>query len=342
MNELPCIKNLSAEELRRDFESRNEPGFRADQVLQWLYPRHAASFDAMTNLSKPLRAMLAQTYCVDAVEAAQEQVSEQDQTAKLLLRLADGNRIETVWIPAADRRTACLSTQVGCKIGCAFCASGARGFTRNLTQGEILDQMVALLRGGRDVTHVVFMGIGEPFDNFEAVVAAIRILNSPKAFNIGARRITVSTAGIPEKILEFGQLDWQVELAVSLHAPDDELRTRLVPLNRKHPIGKVLDACRRYVQETNRQITFEYVLLDGVNDSDMHARRLGEMLRGMLAKVNLISFNAHAGSDLRPSRRLRAFQSSLETAQIPVTVRQSRGLDILAACGQLRHAHAEG
>jgi len=331
------IKDLSGDELREAVEEFGMPAYRAGQVYHWLYAGAVGSFDDMSDLPADLRASLGERYAVDTLEKVRERLSG-DGTLKYLLKLADGNTIETVLIPVAGRKTVCLSSQVGCRFGCPFCASGMGGFTRNLGQGELLDQVVAVKREGIAVTHIVFMGIGEPLDNLENVIRAVTVLNDPKGFGIGARRITISTCGLVDGIGRLLKSGVRAELSVSLHAPVDELRDRLVPVNRRYPVKKLLGACRKYYAVTKRVVTFEYALLDGINDSPALARKLASLLDGFDCKVNLIKVGEVPIEGFRPSRREAAhrFRSILRENGVKVTLRRQRGADIEAACGQLR------
>jgi 23S rRNA (adenine2503-C2)-methyltransferase len=329
--------------LERHFESLGEKPFRARQVLQWMHQHGAADFDAMTSLSKDLRARLKEVATIAAPEVASDQLAA-DGTRKWLLRLADGNCIETVFIPETDRGTLCVSSQVGCTLNCSFCATGHQGFNRNLTVGEIIGQLFvayrALVRDGappRPISNVVFMGMGEPLLNFDAVIAAISLMRDDLAYGISWRRITLSTAGLVPMIDKLRATS-PVSLAVSLHATNDKLRDELVPLNKKYPIAELLDACRRYVADEPRwRVTFEYVMLDGVNDSPAEARALVRLLEGVPAKVNLIPFNPFPTTQYQrsPRERIDAFRDVLMAAGLMTITRKTRGDDIDAACGQL-------
>ena len=324
------------------FAARGERPFRASQLMKWIYGQGVTDFDAMTNLSKALRAGLTETASIDLPEIAADTLSD-DGSRKWLFRLADGNCIETVYIPEADRGTLCVSSQVGCMLNCSFCSTASQGFNRNLTTGEIIAQVLMASRllgqyadGERLVSNVVMMGMGEPLLNYENVVRAMRIMLDDFGFGLSKRRITLSTAGVIPAIRQLGE-DCDVSLAVSLHAPDDALRNELVPLNRKYPIRELLDSCRDYVGEGRRRVTFEYVMLAGVNDSDRHARELVKCLQGVPAKVNLIPFNPYPATRYRRSAQARidAFFAILNRAGIVTITRRTRGDDIDAACGQL-------
>lgn len=324
------------------FGALGERPFRAAQVLQWIHQRGVTDFAAMTDLNKPLRVRLAGSCVVRAPEPVSEQASA-DGTRKWLLRLDDGNAVETVFIPEPDRATLCISSQVGCSLNCSFCSTARQGFNRNLTTAEIVGQVWAAqhrlerLDPPRTITNVVLMGMGEPLLNFSNVVPALRLLVEDLAYGLSKRRVTLSTAGVVPMIDALREV-CDVSLAVSLHAPDDALREELVPLNRKYPIAELLDACRRYVAgRAHRRVTFGYVMLEGVNDSEAHARRLARLLRDVPAKVNLIPFNPFPDAAYRRSaaRSIDAFRSVLLAAGLITVTRTTRGGDIDAACGQL-------
>jgi 23S rRNA (adenine2503-C2)-methyltransferase len=343
----PTLRSLSLEELQAVCGDLGEPTYRAKQLFQWLHRRQAEAWEAMTDLPKGLRERMACAYRLQATEPVLEQRSA-DGTRKVLLRLADGQTVETVGIPAVEpdgerRFTVCVSTQVGCALACAFCATGTMGLLRNLDAGEIVEQVYRFVRragdeSGRGVTHVVFMGMGEPLHNYEATVRAIRLLNHPLGLRLGVRRITVSTSGLVPEMERLLQEGLDVNLAVSLHAPDDTLRSTLVPLNRRYPIAEVLRAAERYAATTGRRVSFEYIMIDGVNDSLRHARALVSVLPKHRAHVNLIPMNPTHAADFRPSRpeRVLAFQREVIRGGVPCTIRAPRGRDIAAACGQLR------
>ncbi len=336
------LLDLSPEELQGYFASRGEPRYRARQVFEWAWKHLVWDFSRMTNLPVSLREQLARQFTIGAATSGATVVDAEEGTEKVLLLLADGEAIETVLMREADRRTVCVSTQVGCPIGCAFCATGRMGFRRDLTAGEIALQVLYFARKlkpeGERVTHVVIMGMGEPLLNYEATLKAIRNLNHPWGLNLGARRFTVSTVGIVPGILRLAREGLQLNLAISLHAPWDDLRAELVPVARKYPIREILAAAAEYVRATKRRITYEYVLIAGVNDSPAAARALARLLRGKLAHVNLIPFNpAPELSFKRPSPvTVEAFKRELLARGIDVTVRHSRGVRIQAGCGQLR------
>ena len=324
------------------FTARGEKAFRATQLMKWIYGMGVTDFDAMTNISKALRASLAGEAVIGLPEIVADNDSG-DGSRKWLFRLADGNCIETVYIPEAERGTLCVSSQVGCMLNCSFCSTASQGFNRNLSTGEIIAQVwmaVHLLGqrpdGPRLVSNIVMMGMGEPLLNYDNVVRAMRIMLDDFGYGLSKRRVTLSTAGVVPAIRQLRE-DCDVSLAVSLHAPDDALRNELVPLNRKYPINELLDSCREYVGEGRRRVTFEYVMLAGINDTDRHARALVNCLQGVPAKVNLIPFNPFPETRYRRSAqsRIDRFFAILNRAGIVTITRRTRGDDIDAACGQL-------
>lgn len=329
--------------LRRFFEDLGERPYRADQALQWIHQHGMTEFDSMTNLSKALRAKLKETTCLEAPSVVSEQVSD-DGTRKWLLQLEDGNSIEMVFIPEDDRGTLCISSQVGCALNCTFCSTARHGYNRNLTSAEMIGQIWRAHRllessdkSDRVITNVVFMGMGEPLLNFDNVVSTLSVLLDDFGYGLSRRRVTLSTAGVVPKIDELRRI-CPVSLAISLHAPSDGLRDKLVPLNRKYPVAALIDACRRYVADESRsRITFEYVMIAGLNDSQSNARELIRVLRGVPAKVNLIPFNPVPGVDFRRSDpvAIDRFRDQLLAAGIMTITRKTRGDDIDAACGQL-------
>jgi 23S rRNA (adenine2503-C2)-methyltransferase len=325
------------------FAGLGEKPFRARQLLKWMHQRHAAGFEEMTDLSAKLRGQLDEIATIQLPHALSEQTSA-DGTVKWLFESGAGQAVETVFIPEPARGTLCVSSQVGCALDCAFCATGAQGFNRNLDCAEIIGQVSHANRflprrpnGGPAVTNVVFMGMGEPLANYRQLVAALDLLISDLAYGLSRRRVTVSTSGLVPQIDKLGD-DCNVSLAVSLHAPNDALRDRLVPINRIHPLGELLEACWRYAaKRANRFITFEYVMLRGVNDDLKYADELVALLRNRPAKINLIPFNPFAGNEFRRSRTvaIEQFQRRLRDRGIITTTRKTRGDDIDAACGQL-------
>lgn len=337
------LLGMSQRELETLFADLGEKPFRARQLLQWMYQRGVTDFDAMTDLSKALRERLAERATITLPRVDSEHRST-DGTVKWLFASGSGQRVEAVFIPEAGRGTLCISSQVGCALDCAFCATGAQGFNRNLTAAEIIGQVwhardVLPLRqnGEPAVTNVVFMGMGEPLANYRNVVPVLELLISDYAYGLSRRRVTVSTSGIVPHVEKLGD-DCNVSLAVSLHAPNDELRNRIVPINKLHPIQELLDSCWRYAaKRANRFITFEYVMLRGVNDSLQHADELADLLIDKPAKVNLIPFNPFPGTEFKRSGAgtIRYFQDRLRDRGIVATTRRTRGDDIDAACGQL-------
>jgi 23S rRNA (adenine2503-C2)-methyltransferase len=329
--------------LEQWFAESGEKPFRARQLLRWIYQRGVTNFADMTDLSKNLRDKLAATAVIRMPEEQLRQDSS-DGTVKWLFSSGSGQAVETVFIPEASRGTLCISSQVGCALDCAFCATGAQGFNRNLDAAEIVGQVLHAIHqlprrpnGEPAVSNIVFMGMGEPLANYRNVVPVLELLVSDYAFGLSRRRVTVSTSGIVSNIDKLAD-ECNVALAVSLHAPNDELRNRLVPINRMHPIAELLDSCWRYAaKHSNRFITFEYVMLRGVNDSIQHADELAALLKGKPAKVNLIPFNPFTGNEFSRSsaETIRQFQSRLRTHGLVVTTRRTRGGDIDAACGQL-------
>lgn len=333
-----ALQGLRPEELQSLCKEVGQPAFRAKQLWQWLQVQGATRWEEMVNLPKDLKERLAETHTPAPVDAVQMS-GITGGPIKWLSRLDDGDSIETVLIPARDWTTVCLSTQVGCKMGCAFCASGKCGFARNLSAGEIVAQfqLVAAALGKRP-DNVVYMGMGEPFDNYDEVLKSIRILNHPDGLNVGARRITISTCGVIPGIRRLTEEGLQVELSVSLHAPNSEMRRRLMPIENKYPLPELLAACVDYTTKTKRFVTFEYTLIRGVNDSADDAEELAGHLRPFSCRVNLIPLSPveeFAGE--APSRAsIEAFQRTLENRGVSVTLRESKGKGVDAACGQLR------
>jgi 23S rRNA (adenine2503-C2)-methyltransferase len=332
------ITGLTRDELKSAIRDLGLPGFRADQVWRWVQVQLAAEWSAMTNLGPALQAQLAGAFELSPTRL--EQTNEDASgTIKLLLELGDGEAIETVLIPSEERRTVCVSSQAGCRFSCAFCASGKGGFRRNLDAGEIVDQVRQAARYWKArVSNVVFMGIGEPFDNYDEVLKAIRILNDPDGLGIGARRLTISTAGLIPGIERLSEEGIQVELSVSLHSPDNDLRSRLMPVNRKYPLPDLIAACEAYTRKTKRIITFEYTVIRDVNDSRDQAYSLAHLLKPFPCRVNLIPLSPvpeypHTGP---LPETLDLFLETLNRQGINATCRFSRGKGVNAACGQLR------
>ena len=335
------IKSMTLEEIGDLLKGMGEPAFRGKQVFTWLH-RGAVSFAEMSNLSKSLREKLDGTCRITVPKIAMKQVSKLDGTVKYLWELGDGNCIETVLMRYHHGNTVCVSSQVGCRMGCAFCASTVGGKVRDLTPSEILDQVLfAQLDSGLPVSNIVLMGIGEPLDNLDAVLRFLELVNHPMGMNIGMRHISLSTCGLVPGIDRLGDLQLQLTLSVSLHAPDSETRSGIMPVNRAYDVEELFAACHRYFRKTGRRISFEYAMIDGVNDSDAQADLLAEKVRGMPAHINLIPLNNVQESKLKPSRRIAAFQKRLERHGLTVTVRRSLGGDIDASCGQLRRRAME-
>ncbi len=332
------IKSLTMSQLEEFLIGLGEPKFRAKQIFAWLY-KGACSFDEMSNLSKSTRQKLSERSYISVPEIEEKHVSQIDGTVKYLYRLRDGECIETVIMRYKHGTTACVSSQVGCRQGCAFCASTIGGLVRDLTAGEIADQIIFSEKDlGERIDNIVMMGIGEPLDNFENVVKFLKNINDKNGLNIGMRHISLSTCGIVPMIDKLAELDLQLTLSVSLHAPDAETRSKIMPVNKKYPLDTLIDACRRYFTKTGRRISFEYALISGVNDSKSEADKLGALLKGLGAHVNLIPVNpVKERSFEKPDKlRIEAFVKYLEQRGITATVRRKLGADIEAACGQLR------
>lgn len=335
------IKSMTQQELSQFLKELGEPAFRAKQVFTWLH-RGATSFDEMTNLSKSLREKLKGQCFITAPVVARKQESRLDGTIKYLWELSDGNCIETVLMQYHHGNTVCISSQVGCRMGCAFCASTIAGKVRDLRPSEMLDQvMFTQLDSGRTVSNIVLMGIGEPLDNMANVLRFLELVNHPDGMNIGMRHISLSTCGVVPGIDALAEQQLQLTLSVSLHAPDSETRSRIMPVNRAYDVELLFDACHRYFEKTGRRISFEYAMIDGVNDNDWQADLIAKKLRGMPGHVNLIPLNDVVESPYKPSRRVAAFQKRLESHGITATVRRSLGGDIDASCGQLRRKAME-
>ena len=336
------IKSMYFDELSDSLKSLDLPSFRAKQVWQWLHQKGVGSFDEMTNLSKQLRDTLSDKYVIKFCEVERKSVSALDGTVKYLFRLYDGQFIESVLMKYKYGYSLCVSTQVGCRMNCAFCATGVGGFIRNLSAAEILSQVHAV-QNDMDikVSHIVLMGMGEPMDNYDNVIRFLRLVNNDDGLNIGMRNISLSTCGIIPGIKKLQDENLQLTLSVSLHAPNDYVRSKLMPVNKKYPVDELLSACREYADETSRRISYEYAMFGGVNDSDECAVELAEKLKGTLAHINLIPANDVTESGLKSStpERIKRFSEILENAGRNVTVRRSLGGDIDASCGQLRSKH---
>ena len=336
------LYDLELPELRAKLVEFGQPAYRAKQVYDWSYSRLADGYDAMTNLPADLRATLGEALPLALLTPEREIATDNGDTIKTLYRTIDGQFVETVLMLYRDRATVCISCQVGCAVGCAFCATGIGGLTRNLTAGEMVMQAVAASRRarglGRPLTNLVMMGMGEPLQNYAPTMKMIRILHDPNGFNFGARRITVSTSGIVPRIIALADEPLQINLAVSLHAPNDELRGRLAPINKRWPVAELMAAVETYTQKTRRRVSFEYALMGGINDSDEIAGELGALLRRRLCHLNIIPYNPVDLLEFeRPSpERIARFAEIVGASGTPVTVRYSRGVEIAAACGQLR------
>ena len=335
------IKSMTISELQAAFDALGEPKFRAGQVYSWLH-RGARSFADMTNLSKALRQRLDELFFITVPEVVRKQTDPEDGTIKYLWRLMDGNCVETVLMRYHHGNTVCISSEVGCPMGCAFCASTIGGLVRRLSPAEMLDEVLfTQLDSGLEISNIVLMGIGEPLDNFDNVLRFLELVNSENGMNIGMRHISLSTCGVVPRIDELAEKGLQLTLSVSLHAPDDETRSRIMPVNRRWNVEELLDACRRYFARTGRRISFEYAMIRGVNDTPEAAALLLKRLRGMQAHVNLIPLNHVDESPLEPSTKetVAAFQQALERGGVTCTVRRTLGGNIDASCGQLRRRY---
>lgn len=339
--DLALIYDLDRDELMQALEELGEPKYRGRQVWEGLYQNLWPSPIEFTNIPKRLRATLADQFRFQSLEPEVIIDSKDGMTRKVLFKLQDGLQIETVLMQYESRRTLCISSQAGCALGCTFCATGQMGLKRNLSSGEILEQVLYFARElhgrGEKLSNIVLMGMGEPFHNYDACMKAIDQLNDKNGMNIGARRFTISTVGLIPGIRRFAAENRQINLAISLHAADDELRSSMLPINNKYPIGELIKACREYVQQSGRRITFEWALIDGVNDSTDQAQLLAGLLRGMQCHVNLIPLNPTMGYKGRRASRdqVQAFKRTLELKGIPCTIRVRRGIEIAAGCGQL-------
>ncbi len=338
------LKNLTLPELAETFKELHEPAFRAKQVYGWLH-KGARSYEEMTNLPKALREKLAESYPIQPPQVVRKQESQRDGTVKYLWQLSDGNCVETVLMRYHYGNTVCISTEVGCRMGCAFCASTLGGLVRRLEPFEMLDQVLfTQVDSGQPISHIVLMGIGEPLDNFENVMRFLELVNSPEGMNISMRHISLSTCGLVPKIDELAKKNLQLTLSVSLHAPNDEIRNTIMPVNKAYPSQELIDACRRYYAATSRRISFEYAMIGGVNDSKENAKELLRRMKGLPCHFNLIPLNHVEESPLKPSTKeaVAAFQKTLEDGGIPATVRRTLGGDIDASCGQLRRKYNKG
>ena len=338
------IKSLYLDELVSEMSRINQPAFRAKQIFEWIHGRLAGSYDEMTNLSKELRGMLNDYYPLIVLEAVDSLLSEKDGTIKYLFRLRDDRVIESVLMKYHHGNSVCISSQVGCRMGCTFCASTIGGRERNLTASEMLDQIYRIQKmSGERVSNVVVMGTGEPLDNYDNLIRFIRILSDPLGLNISTRNITVSTCGIPDKIRLLAQENLPITLALSLHAPNNEIRERLMPIAKQYQLSEVMDAFHYYYDITGRRLTFEYCLVEGINDEEEHARELSKLVMGYKGHVNLIPINpikerSYTKSDHNKTHK---FKNILEKYRINVTIRREMGSDINAACGQLRKSYID-
>ena len=335
------LKSMTLAEMQAAFRELGEPAFRAKQVFVWLH-RGAASFDEMTNLSKPLRQRLDGLYDITAPEIVRKLQSQKDGTIKYLWKLRDGNCVESVLMQYHHGNSICISSEVGCPMGCKFCASTLGGLVRRLEPSELLDQVIfAQKDSGMEISNIVLMGIGEPLDNFDNVMRFLELVNSPEGLNIGMRHISLSTCGLVDKIRLLAQKKLQLTLSVSLHSPDDESRSKIMPVNRRWNVEQLLAACKEYYEITGRRVSFEYTMIDGVSDSPEQAELLAKKLQGMAAHVNMIPLNSVEESVLRCSSRqaIAKFQEILERHGVTATVRRTLGSDINASCGQLRRKY---
>lgn len=339
MTEKKNLKSYTYNELEALVRNElGEPSFRAKQIFEWLY-RGADSFDEMSNLSKSLRERLDAAYTAGNLKIEQKFVSRIDETRRYLLKLEDGNYIESVLMKYHHGYTICVSSQVGCAMGCRFCASTRNGKARNLSAGEIIGQVMTVQKDlGERISNIVMMGIGEPLDNYDEVLKFLEIVNHPSGLNIGHRHITLSTCGLVPKIKDLADRQLQITLSVSLHAADDETRSEIMPVNRRYSISQLMEACWYYIKKTNRRISFEYTLISGVNDNSAEAEKLLKLLHGMLCHVNLIPVNPVKETGFKQGSRtkIEEFQRILESGGISATIRREMGADISAACGQLR------
>ncbi len=337
------LKSMTLPEIQAVLKELNQPAFRAKQVFTWLH-KGVRSYEEMTNLPKSLRDVLGSQYPICLPEVVRKQESARDGTIKYLWRLSDGNCVETVLMRYHYGNTVCISTEVGCAMGCASCASTLGGLVRRLEPFEMLDQVLfTQVDSGLPISHIVLMGIGEPLDNFDNVMRFLELVNSPDGMNISMRHISLSTCGLVPKIDELAKRKLQLTLSVSLHAPSDQIRNTIMPVNKAYPSEELLQACRRYYAATNRRISFEYAMIDGVNDTEEAARLLLKRLKGLPAHLNLIPLNHVEESPLKPSSRkaVLRFQQILEEGGIPATVRRTLGGDIDASCGQLRRKYTK-
>ena len=339
------IRSMNLEEMEALAISLGEKAFRGKQLFQWVHEKQADDFDEMTNLSAAFREKLKENYCISGVRQVEKQVSKKEDTAKYLFALEDDHVIESVWMKYHHGNSVCISSQVGCKMGCRFCASTLNGCVRNLTPSEMLDQVYRIQKlTGERVSNIVIMGSGEPMDNYDNVVKFLELINSEKGLNISQRNITVSTCGLVPKIKQLADLKLQITLAISLHAPNDELRRTMMPIANTYSIEQIMDACRYYLSQTARRISFEYSLVKGVNDTPECARQLIKLVHGLNCHINLIPVNPIKERDYEQSEKnsIHSFKETLEKAGVNVTIRREMGRDIDGACGQLRQNHIDG
>ena len=337
------LKSMTQAEIGMVLKELGQPAFRAKQVFSWLH-KGVHSYEEMTNLPKALRESLAEKYPLHIPQVVRKQESQRDGTIKYLWELHDGNCVETVLMRYHYGNTVCISTEVGCRMGCAFCASTLGGLVRKLEPYEILDQVLfTQIESGLPISHIVLMGIGEPLDNFDNVMRFLELVNCPEGMNISMRHISLSTCGLVPMIDKLAERKLQISLAISLHGSNDEIRNKIMPVNKAYPIAELLAACRRYYDATSRRIHFEYAMIDGVNDREEHARELLKLLKGLPAHVNMIPLNHVEESPLKPSSKaaVAAFQQTLEKGGVTATVRRTLGGDIDASCGQLRRKYTK-
>ena len=337
------LKSMTLPEITQVLKNMGQPGFRAKQVFTWLH-KGVRTYDEMTNLPQALRQLLQEQYPILAPKVVRKQESQKDGTIKYLWKLWDGNCVETVLMRYHYGNTVCISTEVGCRMGCAFCASTLGGLVRPLEPFEMLDQVLfTQVDSGQPISHIVLMGIGEPLDNLENVLRFLELVNDPNGMNISMRHISLSTCGLVPKIDELAEKKLQISLAISLHGPNDEIRNKIMPVNKAYPIAVLMEACRRYYAATSRRIHFEYAMIQDLNDTEAHARQLLKLLKGLPAHVNMIPLNHVEESPLKPSTKkaVARFQQILEEGGVTATVRRTLGSDIDASCGQLRRKYAK-
>lgn len=336
------IKSLELAELTEAMVQMGQPKFRGKQVYSWLHEKRVESFEEMSNLPAAFRQQLAQNYYINSLSIIRKLTSKIDGTQKYLLRLKDNNCVEAVLMKYKYGNSVCISTQVGCRMGCKFCASTLAGLVRSLEPSEMLDEIYTVTRdSGQRVSNVVLMGIGEPFDNYDNVMKFLHILSSPEGYNLSLRHLSLSTCGLVDRIYQLAEEKVGLTLSISLHAPNDGIRSQTMPINKRYPIDELLEACRYYFNKTGRRISFEYALIEGVNDEVRHANELADRLRGMSAHVNLIPVNPvkERGFKRGSRQRIEAFQKALEARGVNATIRRELGADINAACGQLRREY---